>query len=99
MQIGPMPAAPEVATDPVARRDADRLRAAADGFEALFLNEMLKAGRATSFADDLTESSATQTSRSMLDTLLAERSAGRVGLGLGDAIYRQFDSHLAQNGD
>jgi peptidoglycan hydrolase FlgJ len=99
MQIGSMSPAPQIAVDPVARRDADRLRIAADGFEALFLNEMLKAGRATSFADDLTESSATQSSRAMLDTFLAEQSAGRVGLGLGDAVYRQFDPGLAQDRD
>lgn len=76
--------------DSGAQYQQTRLRVAADGFEALFMNEMLKAGRAASFDDTLTESSATQSSRAMLDTTLADVSAGRVGLGLGDAIYRQF---------
>ncbi|MBQ1203205.1 MAG: rod-binding protein [Loktanella sp.] len=95
MQTGSIITAPQITADPAASRAAERLRQSADGFEALFLNEMLKAGRTTSFADDLTESSATQTSRAMLDTVLAERSAGNAGLGLSDAIYRQFANHLA----
>lgn len=93
MQIGPLPPFPPAEAG-TATRQADRLRTAAEGFEALFLNEMLKAGRATSFADELTESSATETSRAMLDTTLAETAAGRAGLGLGAAIYRQFAAHL-----
>ena len=95
MQTGPVSPLSTNTADAVAQRQQDRLRGAAEGFEALFLNEMLKSGRAASFADDLTESSATQSSRAMLDTLLAERSAWHVGLGLGDAIYRQFAAHLA----
>lgn len=82
-------AAPEA----VAARQEARLREAAAGFEALFMNEMLKSGRNTSFEESLVESSATQSSRAMLDTKLAEMGAGKAGLGLGDAIYRQFAGH------
>jgi flagellar protein FlgJ len=42
----------------------------------------------------LLNSSATDTAQSMLDSKLAEVSAGRAGLGLADAIYRQFSAHL-----
>lgn len=95
MQIRSLASDLPTAADAVAQRQQDRLRTAATGFEALFMNEMLKAGRAVSFDDGITESSATKTSRAMLDTTLAEISAGRTGLGLGDAIYRQFAGHLA----
>ena len=77
-----------------ATRDADRLRGAAEGFEALFLNQILQSGRAASFGDSLTESSATQTAQSLLDSTLTEVGAGRAGLGLSEAIYRQFSAHL-----
>ncbi|MBW4973956.1 rod-binding protein [Roseovarius mucosus] len=77
-----------------ATRDADRLRGAAEGFEALFLNQILQSGRAASFGDSLTESSATQTAQSLLDSTLTEVGAGRSGLGLSEAIYRQFSAHL-----
>lgn len=75
-------------------RQEDRLRGAAEGFEALFLNQILKSGRAASFGDSLTESSATQTAQSLLDSTLTEVGAGRAGLGLSEAIYRQFSAHL-----
>jgi flagellar protein FlgJ len=42
----------------------------------------------------LTESSATQTAQSLLDSTLTEVGAGRAGLGLSEAIYRQFSAHL-----
>jgi len=83
-------AAPEA----VAARQEKRLREAAEGFEALFMNEMLKSGRNTPFESDMVESSATQSTRAMLDTKLSEVGAGKAGLGLGDAIYRQFAGHL-----
>lgn len=79
-------AAPEA----VALRQEARLQEACKGFEALFMNEMLKSARNTSFEDSLVESSATQSTRAMLDTKLSEITSGQAGLGLGDAIYRQF---------
>ncbi|WP_417727017.1 rod-binding protein [Roseovarius sp.] len=77
-----------------ALRQEDRLRGAAEGFEALFLNQILQSGRAASFGDSLTESSATQTAQSLLDSTLTDVGAGRAGLGLSEAIYRQFSAHL-----
>lgn len=78
--------------DPVAaRREAD-LRAAAQGFEALFIAQVLKSGRAASFGGALGESSAMETTRSLLDTRLAEAGAARGGLGIAEAVYRQFSA-------
>ena len=77
-------------------RQEDRLRNAAEGFEALFLNQILKSARSASFGESLLESSGAQTTQSLLDSKLAETGAGRAGLGLSDAIYKQFAAHLGR---
>ncbi|WP_420023878.1 rod-binding protein [Cereibacter azotoformans] len=66
------------------------LRQAAEGFESLFLNQLLKSGRAGLPGDDLLGSAGVDTARDMLDMELARSSAGRAGLGIADAIERQF---------
>lgn len=75
-------------------RSEARLRTAVEGFEALFLNQILKTSRETSFGDSLFGSSGVETTQSLLDQKLTETGAGRSGLGLSEAIYRQFSSHL-----
>lgn len=90
---------PATTPDPAqarAARQETRLREAAEGFEALFLNQLLKSGRAASFGDSLVDTSATQTTQSLLDSKLTETGAGRAGLGLSEAIYRQFSGHLGK---
>jgi flagellar protein FlgJ len=82
-----------------AARSEQRLRSASEGFEALFVNQILKSARNSSLGPSLLESSATETTQSMLDSKLAEVSAGRAGLGLADAIYRQFSAHLEASGE
>ncbi len=72
---------------PAGRED---LRQAAEGFESLFLTQLLKAGRAGLPGDDILGSSGVDTARDMLDMELAKSSAGRAGLGIADAIERQF---------
>ena len=86
-------------SDAVAARSEDRLRTASEGFEALFVTQILKSARNTSLGPSLLESSATDTAQSMLDSKLAEVSAGRAGLGLADAIYRQFSAHIGASGE
>lgn len=85
--IGPV--APVVSTLPAATR-ADEIRKAAEGFEAIFLSSLLKAGRAGLPGDDLTGSAAVRGATAMLDTHLATEAAGRAGFGLAEAIARQF---------
>ncbi|MEN8738290.1 MAG: rod-binding protein [Phaeobacter gallaeciensis] len=85
--------------DAAAARSAERLRTASEGFEALFVNQILKSARSTSLGPSLLDSSATETAQSMLDSKMAEVSAGRAGLGLADAIYRQFSAHLGASGE
>ncbi|MEM6679739.1 MAG: rod-binding protein [Pseudomonadota bacterium] len=66
------------------------LRAAAEGFEALFLNQVLKSARAVSFGEGLGDSSGLEMTQSMLDMHLSDMGAGRAGLGIAEAVYRQF---------
>ena len=73
-------------------REAE-LRSAAEGFEALFLHQVIKSARNASLGEALGASSAMETAQSMLDTKLSDIGAGRAGLGLADAIYQQFAGH------
>lgn len=70
------------------------LRTAAEGFEALFLTELLKGGRAGLPGDDLTNSQGVRMATDMLDTHLAQHAAGFSRLGVADAIMRQFGGAL-----
>lgn len=80
---------------PTAEEKADQLRQAAEGFESLFVQELLKAGRAASLAkDELTGGSAVETAQSMLDAEFAKVSSGNTNLGIAQAIYRQFEAHV-----
>ncbi len=72
------------------RASEDDLRAAADGFESLFVTMMLKAGRAASFGDELTGGSGVEMAQGLFDMKVAEVTSNRTNLGISDAIYRQF---------
>lgn len=73
-----------------------RLRAASEGFEALFLQQMMKAGRSASLSDGLFDGTGMDTTNSMLDRAITETGAGRSNLGLADAIYRQFSGYAGK---
>jgi len=77
-------------TPDIQRPDSTDLRAAAEGFESLFLTELLKRGRASLPGDDLTGSQGVRMAQNMLDMHLAKHSAGQARLGVADAIVRQF---------
>ena len=85
------PATPgNITSATIANSDTAALRTAAAGFEEMFLVFLLRAGRATSMGDDLTGSMAVSATRDMLDAHLARSAAGQSGLGLADAVVRQF---------
>ena len=88
MDISPLASVPPQLS-PSASPPAD-LRAAADGFESLFLAELLKGGRASLPGDDLTGSQGVTMAQDMLDRHLAQHVAGQAGLGVATAILRQF---------
>ncbi|CUH68543.1 flagellar rod assembly protein/muramidase FlgJ [Thalassovita gelatinovora] len=79
--------------------EMQRMRDSAEGFEALFLQQMMKAGRAASLGDDLLGSSGVDQMQSMLDTTLTENAGSQASLGMADAIVRQFTPYLKHKAD
>ena len=75
-------------------RKSDDLMEVAQAFEGLFLQQLVKAGRASSIGDQLIDSSAVKTSQDLLDTELTKASSKSAGLGISDAIYRQFSAQV-----
>ena len=70
-------------------RNAD-LREAAEQFEAIFLNEFIKQARKAKLADDIFGSEAHYTYQDMMDRELSSQLAGRVNLGIAEALLRQL---------
>lgn len=68
----------------------DTIREAAEGFEALLLSTMLRGARAGLPGDGLTGSHAMTQCIGMLDSALAATVAERAGLGIAEAVARQF---------
>lgn len=68
---------------------------AANGFEALFLQEFLKSGRAFNLGEDLLGSSGVTSMQSLLDMEYAQLGGGDRGLGIARAVYEQFASQVA----
>jgi Rod binding domain-containing protein len=72
-----------------------KLRKAANEFEAIFIQQMLKSMRKTSLESDLLpKSEGEKIFRSMLDEQYARLSAKSGSLGLGQMIYQQLKSNL-----
>ncbi|WP_126979216.1 rod-binding protein [Frigidibacter oleivorans] len=70
--------------------DPAAIRQAAEGFEALFLRQILEAGRAGLPGCDLTGGAGVTAAASMLDAELARSVARGAGLGIAEAVARQF---------
>jgi flagellar protein FlgJ len=71
--------------------DDVKLREAANDFEAIFIQQMLKTMRKTSFESDLLpKSEGEKVFQSLLDEQYAQISAKSGSLGLGEMIYQQL---------
>ena len=71
--------------------DDAKLREAANDFEAIFIQQMLKTMRKTSFESDLLpKSEGEKVFQSILDEQYAQISAKSGSLGLGEMIYHQL---------
>ena len=71
--------------------DDAKLREAANDFEAIFIQQMLKTMRKTSFESDLLpKSEAEKVFQSLLDEQYALLSAKSGSLGLSEMIYQQL---------
>ncbi|MGE0801881.1 MAG: flagellar assembly peptidoglycan hydrolase FlgJ [Lautropia sp.] len=96
------PGSPGLALDARAldalRRDADRdpeaaARQAAQQFEALFMQQLMKSMRAAVPKSGMFDGPGAETYTSMLDSQLAQTMAGKSG-GLADIIARQITRHM-----
>ncbi len=71
----------------------DALKAAAQQFEAVFMNMLMKSMREAAPQDGMFDSEQTRMYTSMLDQQLTQRMASR-GIGLADVMVRQLSSAL-----
>jgi flagellar protein FlgJ len=70
---------------------ADATRGAAQQFEALFINQMMKSMRDATPQDGLTDNQQTKMFTSMLDQQLSQNMSKR-GMGLADVLVRQLSA-------
>ena len=70
--------------------EIEELRAVAEQFEAIFVQELMKASRAAKLFDDPLETSATQPFTDMMDQKLALQVSNEKSLGIAEAIVSQF---------
>jgi flagellar protein FlgJ len=73
------------------------LNAVAEQFEAIFIEQFLKAARQSTLADGLFENQETGTYREMLDKEYAKQIANNTSLGIANAIQQQFSKHLKED--
>ena len=66
------------------------LQAAAEQFEALFIQQLLKQARSAKLADDILGSEAGDTYTEMLDQERAKQLSAKMNLGIADALIQQF---------
>ena len=69
------------------------LKAAAEQFEALFVQQLLKQARSAKLADDILGSEAGDTYLAMLDQERAKQLSAQMNLGIAEALIYQFGSH------
>ena len=83
-------------SSPSAAKPVDpALRKAAQGFEALFLRQVIGSMRQAKLGDDLFGSSATNTYREMSDKQLADSLAQKGSIGIAASVEAQ----LSKGGD
>ncbi len=70
--------------------EPDNLQAAAEQFEALFIQQLLKQARAAKLADDILGSEAGDTYTEMLDQERAKHLSEKMNLGIAEALVQQF---------
>jgi peptidoglycan hydrolase FlgJ len=79
-----------VATDPAKAKQLEKLKGAAQQFEAVFLRQMISSMRSASLGDDILGSDASNQFRDMADSNTATEMAKRGTLGVADMLLKQF---------
>ena len=85
---------PELAQRQRAPKD---LHAAAEQFEAIFIQTLLKQARQSKLADDILGSSAGDQYTEMLEQERAKSMAQNMNLGIAEALVKQFDHGAAKS--
>lgn len=85
---------PELAQRQRAPKD---LHAAAEQFEAIFIQTLLKQARQSKLADDILGSSAGDQYTEMLEQERAKSIAQNMNLGIAEALVKQFDRGAAKS--
>ncbi len=87
---------PKLSNNKDVTQEESALREACQGFEAIFIQSMLKGMRSTLPGDDLFgKNNSIDTYTSMHDQYLAENiSKGENGVGIGEYLYRQLQESL-----
>ena len=89
----PLAGSPSEAADTSRLATKENLQQAAQKFESLFINQMLKSARSAKLSDGLFDSEALNQFQDMQDTKLAETMAVHTPMGIGRALA----DFLAQN--
>lgn len=95
MSLGPVTGMPlsKSSVDAVSKDSQKELRRAAQDFESLFINQMLKSMRDTVVKSDLFHGgNAEEIYSSMLDTELSKSMASAGGIGLADMLLKQLSN-------
>lgn len=75
-----------------------KLRKAAEHFESLFVQTLMKSMRQTVPTSELTGGSGMDTYRQMLDEAMADRVGGRGGLGIAEMVTRRYLPYVTGDG-
>ena len=76
------------------RESKGELKAVAEQFEAIFVEQLLKAARQSTLADGLFDNEEVETYRDMLDKEYAKNIATNTSLGIASAIEAKFSHFL-----
>jgi len=87
---------PAASSDSIKTSGQESLHAAAEAFEALFLQQMIQKGREGGLGPSLLSSEAEDKFSSMLDAEQASGAAGQLNLGIADALVKQLSPALAR---
>ena len=76
----------------------EELRAAAEQFEAIFIQTLLKQARQAKLADDILGSNAGDEYTDMLEQERAKSMAQNMNLGIAEALMKQFGKGVGTSG-
>ena len=70
------------------------LKEVTNKFESIFINQILKQARNSKLAKGIFDSDAEKTFNSMIDQKYSEILSEKTNLGISEALYKQFKSHI-----